>query len=700
MSAPRGSLDPLLKPRSIAVVGASQDPSRISARPLRFLLHHGFAGPVYPINPRASEILGIKAFPRIGDVGEPVDLAMVGVAAKLVPGVVEECAVAGVKATLILTSGFAETGEEGRRAQQRLGAIARERGIRLMGPNSMGIINPRLGAAACWSNVAELDRLLPGRIGLISHSGGLGGSVLNRAQDHHVGLSYLVWPGGEADVSSVEALQFLLDDEDTEVIALIVESIGDTEGFVAAARRALRLRKPLVVFKLGRREAGRRAVTTHTGAMAGADEVYRGAFAQLGVVQVEQFDDLYETAAFFSKAALPEGDRVGVITSSGGARILMADIAETLGLSLPSLAPETAEPVSRLIPGYGSTSNPLDITGGLAEDVFFRSLEPFVGDPNLDIIVATITMITGARSGQRGRDLIEFSKRIRKPFAVHWTAGSLSAPGFDELEKGPVPLFYSGEKCLWNVRALIRYAAKVRQEPELARSPPSVPGWLESLHGALDEYGSKRLLAHYGVHPTRERVATSAREAVVAARAIGYPVALKVLSADIGHKTESGGIRLNLTSDEAVAEAFGAVSAAASLRHPQARIRGVLVQEMVSGGVEMVAGITTDVQFGHVVMAGLGGVFAEALDDSAVRLPPLNAADARELLQELRGRRVLNGLRGGPAADIDALIEAILRLSDLAISVGPRLVELDVNPLAVLPRGQGVLALDALAVLS
>jgi acetate---CoA ligase (ADP-forming) len=677
----------LFTPRSIAILGASAEPGKLAHRPLDFLHRHGYRGAVYPINPHRDAILGWPCRPDLDAVEGPIDVALVSVAAAGVPAALRACAARGIGLAVVLTSGLDAD-------------AAFPPGLLVMGPNSMGFLDARRGVPATWSASLDLPSIRAGRVGLIMQSGALGGSILNRLQDRGVGVSYAFWTGNEARVDACHLLQFLLDDPETAVVALLVEGIRRPRRFLELAALALARRKPLIVLKLARAGASSELALAHTGMLAGSVQAYRAAFRQYGVVDVASLDELVDSTALFARVPLPAGDGLAVLGSSGGGAVLVTDLCQEYGVRLPPLAAETRDAVAAMLPAYAPPpTNPLDVTAGLPEEALFGPLDRIAQDPAIDLILNVVTVLSGpGRMRQRGEGLIAARARIAKPIVSCWMAGSLADEGVATVAAADLPFFTALDLCLRGIKALFTYRARLARP-----AAPARPAGLERARSdvrqavqaarragqrVLAERESAPLLAAYGLPLVPSRYAATAGEAVAAAAALGYPVVLKVDAAGLAHKGRLGGVRVGLADAPAVAAAFDAIAAAAGQADPPLAIRGVLVQPEAPPGPEAMLGLAHDRQFGPEVLLGLGGVHAEMLAAVAVRLAPFDAADAADLVDETL-------LRAAPGRA--ALVDALVRLSWFAADLADLVVECDLNPVRL--YSDGLLALDALLVL-
>lgn len=692
------SLARILRPESVAVIGASRDLDRISGRPVHLLRQHGFGGRIYPVNPKYDEIEGLRAYPRIGDVPGPVDLAIVATPARAAVEVVRECAAAGVRAVLVLSSGFGEAGADGAALQEALRAVRRTSAMRILGPNSEGFFNVTAGIPAGFSPAMDYERGLtvarPGPVGVVAQSGGMGFAVFNRGLDLGLGFSQVISTGNEVDLTLVDYVEHLVADPDTRIILAFVEGLRQAPRLQAVAEAAHAAEKPLIVAKVGRTEAGRRAARSHTGSLVGRDVVYDAAFRQWGVLRADDLDDLLDWALFFTANRRPvRGRRVGVLTASGGGGVWLSDWLVASGLEVPELEPAVRDRLATFVPPYGSTVNPVDLTaqaasgGGLE-----RALELLGQSERIDAVAMimplapedrTVARAPGLKAALAAHDkpVVNFSYRLPTP---------RSAAVMEELG---IPYFPSPARVARALAAAARWHTwRPAAGAEVLADAPLLPP------GPWTEAALKAVLARAGIPVTREVLARSPEEAAAAAASLGCPVAVKVQSPDLAHKSDIGGVRLGVSGPDAVRAAWAAVVEAAAKARPDVVVDGVLVQEMVPDGVEVIVGTTVDPDFGPVVMVGLGGVFAETLSDVAVRVAPVDQATARAMLAELRGRALLEGARGRPPADVEALAALVARVAALAGAWAGVVAQLDLNPVMVRPRGQGAVVVDAWAV--
>jgi len=702
------NIDKLLKPGAIAIVGASGSPTRVGGRLYNNLIRHGYQGEIYPVNPKHDSIAGRKCYPRVGDIPHPVDAVLIAVPAGAVFSIMEECGKKEIKNAVIYSSGYSETGAEGRARQQQLAALAKRFGIAVCGPNCVGIINFRDHIAMSFSQFLNAPELIPGHIAFISQSGALGGSLLNRAQDKKIGFSYFVSGGNEAVLEASDFMEYFVSDPSTRVIMVLLEGIRSAEKFLQAADRALEMKKPIIVMKVGKTEVGRKAAGSHTGSLTGADAVYDGVFRQHGIVRVDDLDDLYLTAAAFSKSRLPAGNRVGILTSTGGGGVILADRLVENGMSVPDPLSETSSALSEVVPSFTAVNNPFDLTAQLINDpqLFHKCLEVFADDNNFDAIIAAVSMVAGELSVKRASYIIEGMQSIDKPLFTWWAAGSLSAPGMDLMERSQVPYFSSAAQCVNALKALAEYAVfssrpRAGVSTPAGRIPPDshrVDTLLQLPAAIMTEDQGKALLAAYSIPVTREAVGADLQKVRGIAQRIGFPVALKILSPQVTHKTDVGGLRLDLADQDELEAAYNEISTAVQQNAPEADIQGFLVQEMAPAGREVIIGINHDPQFGPVIMFGLGGIFVEILKDVSIRRVPIQEQDAWEMIREIKGYRLLKGVRGEKGYDLKAVVDVLIAVSQMAVDLKDRVREIDINPLIVYPDGGGVKAVDCLII--
>ena len=701
----RTDLERFFNPRAIAIIGASQDLNTISGQPLKFLKSHGYKGRLYPVNPRYQEVAGVKCYPALADVPEVPDLVLILVNAARVADMLRQCGAKGVPYVIIFTSGFSEMGGEGVSLQQELADIAREHGIGVIGPNCQGMINVADSVFAGFGSVFNAD-YEPGTVSMVSQSGGFGFSVMNlSSKDGGLPFRQMVTTGNEIGVSTLDFIDYYIKDPKTEIIVGYIEGLRDAGRLLETGNQALDAGKPVLMWKVGNTEQGQQAARSHTANLGGAMELYKAAFRQSGILQVEDIQDVADYGHAFRCGRLPKGNRLAIITISGGAGILMTDECIARGMQVTQLAPQTGEKLRSFVPAYGSLLNPVDVTAAIFNntELIGLTLQAIVDDPNVDCVAMINASLQGELAAKVAAQIVAGVSRTDKPVFICWSARDVVAPeAYAALDAARIPRYKSPVRCGRAMAALSWYAEARRRRERQRKEKITLLGSAQAkaaLAGKktdVAEHAAKRILAEYGIPVTREELAASKGQAGKIAKSIGYPVALKVQSPDISHKTEARAIRLDIASDAELALAYEEVLTNARAYKNDARIEGVLVQEMVKDGVEAILGVTNDPLFGPAVMFGLGGIFAEMLKDVSFRLAPVTQSVAREMVEEIAGYPVLAGARGRPRADVDALVDAIVRLSALAIDLKDSISELDINPLFVFPAGRGVKAADAL----
>ena len=702
-------LSGLFAPRSVALVGATDHPSNFGGRVFRAMLNFGYKGKIFPVNPRLKEIYGLACYPSVNDLPETPDHVGIIVATERVFDILADCAALGVPFATVYTAGFAETATpEGRERQARLIAFARSSGMRIMGPNCNGVINFIDNFAMTSTGAIGRAKGKAGNVGVISHSGGLGQiTVMWRAQMAGLGVSYEASCGNEADLDTLDFARFMLRSDTTDIILMAIEGFKDGAKLQAVALEALEREKPIVVLKLGRTEAGGRAAASHTGAIAGVDDIYQAAFKQYGMIGVNTCNELYETAILLRKRRWPKGRRAASVAATGGNIVHLADMGADQGIDWAEYSTETQAVLTSMLPGYGSKIlNPSDLTSLATGEpaMFSRALNTIASDPNIDAVAPIFAFVTR----QQIESGVQFVLDCPKPAAMIWVGACTddAAPTAEDLVAAGVPVYRDALPCLRSLRAAMDFGQRVsayRQKTDVPQRPAGISvqaarDKLVGQVGTLTEREAKLVLAEYGFPVTRERLACAPAEAVAHAREFAGKVALKIDSADIPHKTDAGAVRLGLQGDDAVHRGYVEVMEAARRHAPDARINGVLVQEMVPQGVEMMLGVISDPVFGPVVAAGLGGIHIEVLRDVSYRVAPVTPADARAMVNELRGYKVLEGVRGMPPRDIESLCDLIVRLSWFAHDFRKEIAEVDINPLVVMPSGKGARVVDALIV--
>ena len=697
----------LINPNVVAVVGASETRGSFGERTLSNMT--AFTGKVFAINPKYQTLLSRPCVPSLAELPERPDCVVLCVARQMVEAMIEGAAAAGAGGVIVYASGFAETAKPDRvEAQQRLIEVAHRTGVRVVGPNCVGLANTRSGAGLNFMPDYAGMGHRRGPIGIVSQSGALGYTVL-QGMERGIGFSHYLAAGNSCDVDVCDFISYLAEDDDTRAIVCLLEGVKDGGRFLAAARKARDAGKALIVYKTGNSETSSKAAMSHTGTMVGSVVAYQTAFEEAGAIAIDNLEAVLETASFFAKTKAPASGRgVGILSTSGGAAVICADKAEVHGVLLPGLEAKTASALHQVVPDFGSVANPSDLTAEVLKtsETFGFCLDAFLTDSSFSALVMPMIFAHASSSGARAPTIVEAAARTDRPLAVVWMNEWYQGPGSDILDAdSKVCMFRSADRCFATLRAWFdwhEHRAR-REAPAARRSPPSAEQAARAIlaeargrGAALSETDSKRILACYGIAIPKEILARDAEHAALASGQIGGRVAIKIVSPDILHKTEAGAVRLGLSAPEDVRSAAEDVLASATRYAPQARIDGISVQQMAAPGIEIVLGVKNDRQFGPLIAAGLGGIMVELLGDTAVRLAPVNDQAAHAMLASLKGHALLTGFRGKPGVDVDALVDTICRLSELAHDLRDVIDQIDVNP--VIASTSGVMAADALIV--
>jgi acetyl-CoA synthetase (ADP-forming) len=690
----------ILNPHSVAVIGASDSVVKFGGRVMSFLIKHGFSGQIAPINPASEQICGLKAYAAIGAAPGPIDVALIALPARAVPAAIRECGEAGVRGCVILSADFAEAGDEGATRQREVVDIARRYGLRIIGPNCLGFINPGLRLALTSSVALAAEPMPAGGIGLISQSGSLMASLISHAQDTGAGFSVAVSVGNQADLEVCDFIEYFIDDPVTRAICVYVEGLKDGRRFLDLADRCRDAGKPLLVVNAGRSEAGARITQSHTASLAGSSEVWAAACRQHAIVLLDDPEALIYCAHFLIRFGPPSGNGVAALSPSGGTIAITADRLAAAHLRLADLSPTTSSALHDIVP-TGRPLNPLDI-GGLARErglsAARRAYELLASDD--DTAALLIVVATTPELDAKVRAWAELALAMGKPTAVLFPPGALVDRARSILRELQCPYTNRMDDALRVLNAAIGYGTALRAPRDAPIAPinPARVAEFGAPSSALTETEAKELLDTVSISTARAQIAMSEADAAVIAGAIGYPVVLKLSSRTITHKSDVGGVHLNLRDEQALRSAWHDVQSRGTALTSPEKLE-CAVQPMIVGGTEMIVGTKWDPQFGATVLVGAGGIWAETLRDSQVALAPVTTRQALDLLQRLRMWPLLAGSRGRGAADIDTLVEVVVRTSWLAATLGPRLQELDINPLLVKSRGEGAIALDARATL-
>jgi acetyltransferase len=695
-------LESFFRPSSVAVIGASRDPDKLGYAVLQNLQQGGFGGALYPVNPKADEILGLKAYASVSDISDPVDLAIIVIPYPYVPDVLEECGRKGVPAAVVISAGFREAGREGLERERDLIEIGERYDIRLIGPNCLGVIDTHTPLNATFAAGMPPG----GPIAFMSQSGALGTAVLDLALAGRIGFSRFVSLGNKADVDEVDLLEAWENDGESRVILIYVEGLSDGQRFMRVARRVTR-KKPVVAIKSGVTQAGSRAVSSHTGSLAGSEAAYQAAFRQAGVIRADSMERLFDYARVFAHQPLPSGKRIAIVTNAGGPGILATDSLEHAGLQLARFRSETIEALMADLPGAASAANPVDVLGDALADRYEHALQLALSDPGVDGLIVIVTPQAMTQIEETAHVTGRVAREADKPVVGCFMGEKRIEAGVRVLREYDVPNYPFPERAAAALAAMVTYreerertihqpvrfdveAGAVREVFEQVRSEGRV---------SIGDAEARAVLKAYGFPVPESKLAESPEEAIAAAEEMGYPVVLKIASPDILHKTDVGGVKLDLNSPGDVRDAFDLMVYRASRYVPGARIWGCLVQKMVPGGREVLIGMSRDPQFGPLVAFGLGGIYVEALKDVVFRVAPFSHREAEDMIREIRAYPLLEGVRGEQPADHEAMTDALCRVSQLVVDF-PEIVELDINPMMVFEEGRGGMALDMRLVLA
>jgi acetate---CoA ligase (ADP-forming) len=693
----------LFEPRSVAVIGASHEPAKIGFKVLENIIKGGFKGRIYPINPKGGEIMGLKVYKSINEVPGEIDIADICIPAKYVFDSVKECADAGVKFAPIITSGFSEIGniEE----EKKIVRYAKSRGMRVLGPNIFGVYSSVCSLNATFGP----DRILPGGVAIITQSGALGLSMIGKTAVESMGLSAIVSVGNKADVSESELLEYLMAQKETRTILMYIEGVRKGEEMVRILKKATK-RKPVIVIKSGRSKRGAIAVASHTGSLAGSDKVFDDIMRQCGALRAESIEDAFNWCKFFDTSSLPKGKNCVIITNGGGIGVMAADACEKYGIELYDDSSKLKKLFSRATPDFGSTKNPIDVTGGATSKEYELALSAALSSKDIDSVIALYceTAVFDAENLSR---LIERNYRSYlkggKPLVFSIFGGEAIERSIDDLRRKGVPVFddvYQGVSCLG---AMETYCNYIRNRAEKHAELPMDTNSIEDIASKALSDGRDFLLADEcrevmrvaGVTTPKSKIAESIDQAVKFAREIGYPVVMKVVSKDILHKSDVGGVILGLESDREIIDAYQAIISSCKSHKPNAVIKGVEIAEMIKAGTEIIVGARKDAKFGPTIMCGMGGIYVEVMKDIAFRSVPLDRNEIISMIKEIKSYQILLGVRGEDKKDINALVDTIIRVASI-IRRCKLISDIEINPVAVYEQGKGVRAVDVRVLLS
>ena len=690
-------LQRLFEPRSVAIVGASTKPGKVGHDILKNMLSSGYGGEVYPINPHAEEILGKKCYPSVLGVPGEIDLVVVVVPAASVLPVIEECGKKGVQLGIVISAGFKESGPEGIERERRLGELARQFGMRIVGPNCLGVMSTSNGLNTTFAQ--GMPRR--GNVALMSQSGALATAIIDWSIQQGIGYSKFVSFGNGVDVGVVDLLRAWEDDPETTVIVAYIEGLRNGPMFMEVARQ-VSAKKPVIVVKAGGTQAGARAVSSHTGSLAGSEQAYNAAFLQCGVIRANSMEELFDLAIAFSYQGPPRGRNVAIVTNAGGPGIMATDAAERVGLRLASLDAGTVQALRKQLPEASNFYNPIDVLGDADADRYVYAAENLLRDPNVDSVLAVLTPQAMTRPKETAEKLGSASAQSRKPVLACFMGGNAIAQAQEVLNKHKIPNYPYPERAVQSLAKMAEYREWCDEPPD---EPVPIAADKEAVRAVfaaarqenrvnLGEIEAREVLKAYGLAVPESYIARSADEAAAHAEKIGFPVVMKIVSPDILHKSDIGGVRVGVRDQQEAMDVFELMMLRVRRYAPDAVIRGVFVQEMIQAGREVIIGSTRDPQFGPLVMFGLGGIYVEVLKDVSFRVAPFGERHAGRMIEEIRSAPLLRGARGERSSDVEAIVKCLLTVSQMVTDF-PEIVEMDINPLKVREPGAGAVAVDA-----
>ncbi len=692
------SFESFFNPQSVAIVGASRQKGKVGYEILKNMIEAGYPGEIYPVNRKAEEIEGLKCYPDLASIGKVPELVILVIPAKIVSEVMQECAKIGTKSVVIITAGFKEVGKKGKALEDRVVQIAKQGGIRVIGPNCLGLIVPANKLNASFGG----DLPAAGAIAYLSQSGALLAAILDMANANGIGFSKLVSIGNKADVDELDLIKAVSDDKDTKVIAGYLENITDGDVFVRQAERISHI-KPILLMKSGGTSAGAQAASSHTGSLTGSETAYESAFERAGIIRCNSIKQQFDYAQAFSNQPLPSGPRVAVITNAGGPGIMAADAIERVGLTFAKLDEQTIDKLKSELPPAANFYNPIDVLGDALAERYSFALNVVLDDTNVDTVLVLLTPQAMTEAEATAEAIVKISGlKSTKPILVCFLGASKVAGGVDILRKGNIPQYDSPESAVETIKVLSEYVRWRSRPKRIVKLFPVNRRKVENiverhLRQKVREVGeteSKEILEAYGFVTPKGSIATTAEQAANIAQQLGFPVVLKIWSPDILHKTDVGGVRIGLSTEQEVKDAFDLMMYRVPKKQPEAHILGVLVQEMCKSGKEVILGMNRDPHFGPLMMFGMGGIMVEVLKDVSFYLAPLTADEAKQMLINTRTYQMLKGVRGQEGVDIDKIAEGLQRLSQL-VTEFPQIQEMDINPYVVGPEGTTPIAVDA-----
>lgn len=696
------SFERLFSPRAIAIIGASSDLTRISGQPIQALINSGYKGPVHLVNPRYPELHGRKCHPNAAAIGEPVDLAVIAVPAAGVPAAVRDCGAARIPFAIILTAGFREAGDDGRKLEAELARACQESGVRAIGPNCQGALSTQSRMWCVFGSIASETELTRGPVSCAFQSGGFGYAVVNLAEAQGVGFRNVVSTGNETDITMPELLSEMLDDAGTELAFGYMEGTPQGRKLLDLGRKSLEMAKPVLIWKGAQTEIGTKAAASHTANLTGNYDLFRAAFRQSGLIETQDVEEIVDFAKVASQKRWPKGRSIGVLSISGGSGVVFADRAAKEGLTLPPFAPETFKALRAIIPSFGAADNPADTTAAVINqpELFTRTLDIVLADPGIDQLSLLLASLPGQGAHNCAVAIAAANAKTDKPVQVVWSGRKAkSEEAWKVFTDNGIPFLPTPARGAKAAATLAKFAEDRRRLVGRKTPDHAMPGGLVLPEGAvtLSEVESKAVLKAFGVPLTAEVLVPAGADAAAATKGLKGPFAVKIVSRDIAHKTEAGGVKLGVAAAD-LAQASSEVIANGRAYKPGATIDGVLVSEMAAG-LEALIGVVNDESFGPCVTFGLGGVLTEVLKDVTFRVAPYDIETAHDMIAELRGAKLFDGYRGKPAADKEALAAMLVEVGRMAAALGSRLKEMDINPVFVGAKGEGCRAADALVVL-
>ena len=694
-------LEEIFAPQSVAVVGASPDPSRLGHRVLKNVIDNGYKGRIYPIHPTASAVLGQTAYPSVAAVPADVELAVLVIPPQHVLNVVEECGQKGVRGLVVITAGFKEVGGEGVKLEHQLVEIVQRYGMRMVGPNCLGVIDTVSDLNASFAALMPAD----GEIAFMSQSGAVCTAILDWSKEANIGFSRFVSLGNKSDVDEVALLQAWGNDPQNKVILAYLEGISDGPGFIQAAREVTK-RTPVIAIKSGTTAAGTRAISSHTGSLAGSESAYESAFGQSGIIRARTMEQLFDFALVFAYQPLLTGSRIAIVTNAGGPGIIATDAIERAGLQMAEFTPATISQLQATLPATANVYNPIDVIGDAKADRYRIGIEAALTDPNVDAVLVLFTPQAGSEAEATVEAMAELSANQSKPIVASFMGAYSIKPALKLLNQYKIPNYEFPERAVSALEAMWQHR-RWREQPAMTYARFDVDkAHVRELFAQVREAGrvelgeieAREVMAAYGMRLPDSRLSRSPEEAAEIAKEIGFPVVMKISSPDILHKSDIGGVRVGIADPQAASDSYELIAYRARKFSPNARIWGVLVQEMARKGREVLVGVSRDPQFGALIGVGMGGIYVEVLKDVVFRLAPLSREEVREQLRAFRSFPFLQGVRGEETADLEAVEDIVLRVSQL-VSDFPEIVEMDINPLVVYNRGEGVIVLDARIIL-